>query len=228
MASSIMGKSEPKTAEELEAMAKANAATVGEYQGTTPGRSYVTDLHGSKGMKNSFAANGDTGYNVREMGDGRMGFSTGSDPANQYRLRESDGLYYGNYGQGGGGTGGGISMGLAAAPEPVAAPTAPTAPPTPKPTIVGATDTPIEDPATTASIMGDTYDTMLDWRPISSDGQGGTQTMNPLVDPNAWLHQIDPQYQQYNAPGRYISQQMEGLLAPIQGSVSQNPYSLLG
>jgi len=158
-----------------------------------------------------------------------MGFSTGSDPANQYRLRESDGLYYGNYGQGGGGTGGGISMGLAAAPEPVAAPTAaPTAPPTPKPTIVGATDTPIEDPATTASILGDTYDKMLDWRPISRDGQGGTQTMNPLVDPNAWLTQIDPQYQQYNDPGRYVSPRMAGLLEPIQGSVSQNPYSLLG
>ncbi len=204
MASSIMGKSEPKTAEELEAMAKANAATVGEYQGTTPGRSYVTDLHGSKGMKNSFAANGDTGYNVREMGDGRMGFSTGSDPANQYRLRESDGLYYGNYGSGGGGTGGGISMGLAAAPEPaaVAAPTvAPTAAPKDWRDDI--------DDSQSAGPEGMTTDQIVDNAGMDNWMQMGPQTagqhINALVDPANWQHQVDPQYQQTRNLGRYIN-----------------------
>lgn len=44
-------------------------------------------------------------------------------------------------------------------------------------------------PLTTNQILGDTKQTMLDWRPISSNGNGGVQQMNPLVDPNSWLYQ---------------------------------------
>ncbi len=226
--SGLLGGPEPKTAEELEAQSEANNLKASEM---AAGPSYkVTDVHDSVGFDGGWRHDS-VGQDINMQTDrkGRQFFRTDNtgDPQSIW-MKGRDGKWFGNYGQGGMGTGGsGISLGqVQAAPAVVAA--APTPPPTPKPTIVGATDTPIEDPATTASIMGDTYDTMLDWRPISSDGQGGTQTMNPLVDPNAWLHQIDPQYQQYNDPGRYISPQMEGLLAPIQGSVSQNPYSLLG
>ena len=52
--------------------------------------------------------------------------------------------------------------------------------------------------------MGNTYDNMMDWRPVSRGMNGGTQTMNPLVDPNAWIYQINPQYTVPKPVGTYI------------------------
>ena len=43
-------------------------------------------------------------------------------------------------------------------------------------------------PLTTDQILGSTKGDMMDWRPTSSNGQGGVQTMNPLVDPNKWMY----------------------------------------
>ncbi len=84
-----------------------------------------------------------------------------------------------------------------------------------------------QQPGTTASIMGDTYSAGIDWRPISSDGQGGIQQENPLVTQGNWMHQVNPYYQQYNDPGIYVTNQ--GLLSSNpQSSTSYNPYSLLG
>jgi predicted RNA-binding protein YlxR (DUF448 family) len=46
---------------------------------------------------------------------------------------------------------------------------------------------------------------MMDWRPISSDGNGGTQPMNPLVDPKNWLVNIDPKHQETRDMGIYVN-----------------------
>jgi hypothetical protein len=92
---------------------------------------------------------------------------------------------------------------------------------------------------TTPDIMGDTWDNMMDWRPISSDGNGGTQPMNPTVDPRHWLHGVDPKYQETRDMGIYvnpaIAQQQamaqQGMLAQSAmptHTTSTNPYSLLG
>ncbi len=67
----------------------------------------------------------------------------------------------------------------------------------------------ISDPGVnTEDILGDTYDHMYNWNPISSDGQGGTQPTNPLVDPNNWLHQTVPQ--PIVDPGTYINPNIPG------------------
>ena len=82
--------------------------------------------------------------------------------------------------------------------------------------------------ATVQDIMGNTYDNMVNWTPISSDGQGGTQHINPLVDPLAWMAQPNPAHQvAFNDPGVYVNPQVGGILTDLQKQ-SQNPYSLLG
>lgn len=68
----------------------------------------------------------------------------------------------------------------------------------------------------TPEIMGDTYNNMMDWRPVSRGMNGGTQSMNPLVDPNAWLHQVNPAHTVPRPVGTYIEndllQNNKGLL----------------
>lgn len=84
---------------------------------------------------------------------------------------------------------------------------------------------------TTPQMMGDTYDKMMDWRPISSDGSGGVQKMNPLADPGQFIHMANPAHQATKPVGTYINPniQPQGLLvATPQFKKSQNPYSLLG
>ena len=77
---------------------------------------------------------------------------------------------------------------------------------------------------TTEDIMGDTYDTMVDWRPTTPG-----QVVNPLVNAGNWLTELDPGDQEYYDPGTYVNpqiQQLQGMLQTPQ--VSKNPYSLLG
>jgi hypothetical protein len=83
-------------------------------------------------------------------------------------------------------------------------------------------------PADTATILGDTYDYMYNWRPVTP-GQG----MNPLVDPNAWLHQVDPKWQRIRDPGIYVNPAINVGMMPQQAratnaTMSRNTYSLLG
>lgn len=161
--------------------------------------------------------------------DGSNGFSTDTtgDPSSIFKWNEKTGDYRSN--------GGGI-MSIAEIPQAQAA-AAPSGgggkpPPKKKPDWRDDVRDPVNMPGpgvTTGDIMGDTYDNMMNWQPISSDGQGGIQGMNPLVDPNAWLHQVDPQYQQYNNPGIYVNPGVAGMLnGQPQATQSSNPYSLLG
>ena len=86
-----------------------------------------------------------------------------------------------------------------------------------------------QQPGTTRTIMGDTYDAGIDWRPISSDGQGGIQQENPLVTQANWMHQVNPYYQNYYDPGIYVNPQLnQGMLSYQSPTTSNNPYSLLG
>ena len=162
--------------------------------------------------------------------DGSNGFSMGGDISDKFMWNEKTGDYRSN---------GGGSMSISEIPQMQAA-AAPSGgggggkpPPKKKPDWREDIRDPVNMPgpgATTGDIMGDTYDNMMNWQPISSDGQGGVQPMNPLVDPNAWLHQVDPKFQQYNNPGVYVSPGVTGMLNGQQSysSQSSNPYSLLG
>jgi hypothetical protein len=85
-------------------------------------------------------------------------------------------------------------------------------------------------PVGTPEITGG-YEQMIDWRPISSDGSGGIQQMNSLVDPGNWVNQINPQWQAINDPGIYVNPNLpQGMLQDDEEIVqmSSNPYSLLG
>ena len=80
---------------------------------------------------------------------------------------------------------------------------------------------PTEEGATTADILGDTYQSMTSYTP-----QVGA--LNPLVDPNQWVTQVNPAHQvAYNDPGAYINPQATGMLESFS-QTSNNPYSLLG
>ena len=159
--------------------------------------------------------------------DGSNGFSMGDDLSDQFKWNEKTGDYRSH----GGGIMkiGDIPQAQAAAPSGGGRPNPPSKK---KPDWRDDVRDPVNMPgpgATTGDIMGDTYDNMMNWQPISSDGQGGVQGMNPLVDPNAWLHQVDPQYQQYNNPGIYVNPGVAGMLnGQPQATQSSNPYSLLG
>jgi hypothetical protein len=51
------------------------------------------------------------------------------------------------------------------------------------------------DQSGTNQSLGDqNVESMLGYEPISSDGEGGTQNLNPLADANNWLHIEDPKY----------------------------------
>jgi hypothetical protein len=85
------------------------------------------------------------------------------------------------------------------------------------------------DPVNTSGQMGDTYDNMMSWSPISSDGQGGVQNMNPLADPNNWLHNTPPQHQAVPNPGTYVNNGIYGMLEqPAIQNKKRNPYSMIG
>ena len=85
------------------------------------------------------------------------------------------------------------------------------------------------DPVGTSGQMGDTYDNMIAWEPISSDGQGGIQKMNPLVDPNNWLHNTPVEHQAVPNPGAYVNNGIYGMLEqPVIQNKKRNPYSMIG
>jgi len=87
----------------------------------------------------------------------------------------------------------------------------------------------LSDPVDTSGQMGDTYDNMMAWSPISSDGQGGIQQMNPLVDPNTWGHNTPTQHQGVPTPGVYTNGNIYGMLdQPLIQNKKQNPYSMIG
>ena len=76
---------------------------------------------------------------------------------------------------------------------------------------------------TTADILGDTYAAMTGFTPTTSG-----QVVNPLVNANNWVTQVDPAMQvAYNDPGIYVNPQV-GMLQDSWSNTSTNPYSLLG
>lgn len=239
--SGLLGRQKPKTAEELAADVSANNK-IAEELAAKP--SYkVTNIHDSQGFDGGWSQES-VGQDINMQTDrkGRQFFTTDSsgDPQSVYMQNPHNGKWFGNYGKGGMGTGNtGISLGQVQA-TPAASPGGggeKKKKPRPDPNKdIRPSPTPGKyptGPADTGTILGDTYDHMYDWRPISSNGQGGTQPMNPLVDPNAWLHQVDPKWGQINDPGIYVNPAIQqGMLAANQsaqtGSMSMNPYSLLG
>jgi len=85
------------------------------------------------------------------------------------------------------------------------------------------------DPVDTSGQMGDTYDKMTAWRPISSDGQGGVQNMNPLANPNNWLHNTPAEHQAVPNPGVYVNNGIYSMLdQPVIQDKKRNPYSMIG
>ena len=75
--------------------------------------------------------------------------------------------------------------------------------PPPAPTTAGK-DEVIDPGSTTEDIVGG-YQNMMNWSPMSQQiGGGGIQGMNPLADPNNWMHQLQPQ--PVYSPGRYQGQ----------------------
>ena len=170
----------------------------------------ITDLNGNAGMKNNFRT-GDK-FDVTTGNDGRLGFSTGNDPANQYRYRESDGLWYGNYGQGGGGTGGGISLGQAApvsAPAAVAVAAPAEAAPLDWREDIDYSKSEGPEGMTTDEIVDNTG--MNNWMDMGPQTAG--QHINALVDPENWQYQLDPVHQQTRNIGRYINPLLEEQMA---------------
>jgi len=84
--------------------------------------------------------------------------------------------------------------------------------------------TPTDDQGkTTADILGDTYASMTGFSPVTPG-----QVVNPLVNANNWLTQVNPAMQvAYNDPGIYVNPQV-GMLQDSWSNTSTNPYSLLG
>lgn len=150
--------------------------------------------------------------------DGSNGFSMGgSDPQHQFMWNEKTGDYRAPRG--------GI-MSIAEIPQAAAAPSGGGGSPQPassdwRETVRKTENAPTEQGATTADILGDTYETMTSYTP-----QVGA--LNPLVDPNNWMTQVNPGYQvAYNDPGVYVNPQATGMLESFS-QTSNNPYSLLG
>ena len=174
--------SAPISPEDKAAMEAANNATATEM--ANKDKYYVTSIGGSSG---SGGVPG-LGTSIPNMSDDGLSFTVGGGAGNAGTYTYNP--QTGNYHDHGGNI---ISLGKAEAQAPTSGgggggnkkPT----PETTKPTVPGA-----HGPADSETILGDTYDHMFDWEPISSDGEGGTQEMNPLVDPNAWFHEIDPKY----------------------------------
>ena len=76
---------------------------------------------------------------------------------------------------------------------------------------------------TTEDILGDTYAAMTGYTPVTPG-----QVVNPLVDANNWVTQVNPGNQRaYNDPGIYVNPQV-GMLQDSWSNTSTNPYSLLG
>ena len=150
--------------------------------------------------------------------DGSNGFSMGhgSDPEHQFMWNEKTGDYRA--------PGGGI-MNIAEMPQVQAAsggggPVA-EGPSDWRESVRKTKNAPTEEGATTADILGDTYETMTAYTP-----QVGA--LNPLVDPGNWMTQVDPRFQvAYNDPGVYFNPQATGMLESFS-QTSNNPYSLLG
>ena len=170
--------------------------------GHTKGGGYNHGLEGTEIMMNR---------------DGTNGFSLGNDLSDQYKWNEKTGDYRSH--------GGGI-MNIAEIPTVAAAPSGgggSSAPSSDWRDSVRKTDNApsTEQGKTTADILGDTYETMTAYTP-----QVGA--LNPLVDPNNWMTQVNPAYQvAYNDPGVYVNPQATGMLESFS-KTSNNPYSLLG
>ena len=219
MASSIMGSgSSGMSPEEIKAQdIKDNA----EYAKTHE----VMNIQG--GMHNTSRAD-NIGSNVETytLGNGTRGFQ-GNDGTNYY-LNEDNGRWESNTRAADYYNLGSIQAPAAAAP---AARTAPGGKPKPNKDYKPTPTPGVEDagPVGTEGIVGG-YDNMVDWRPISSNGAGGVQDMNSLVDPSNWVTQVDPQWQALNDPGIYVNPKLpQGMLQDeVEVQMSSNPYSLLG
>jgi len=153
--------------------------------------------------------------------DGSNGFrinDTG-DPSSIYKWNEKTGDYRSN--------GGGIAR-LAEIPSPAPSGggggrSAPSAAPARdwRDEVRPTENAPTEEGATTEDILGDTYAAMTEFQP-----QVGH--LNPLVDPNQWMTQVNPAMQtNYVDPGVYVNPQI-GMLQDSWSNTSTNPYSLLG
>lgn len=205
MASSSKPKKDP-TPEEI--MARKRMITGGQHAGN------LLDM--APGTEIMMNADGSNGFRINDSGD----------PSSIFKWNEKTGDYRSD--------GGGIAR-IAKIPQQSVAP-APsggggggTKPPTDWRKQVRPTEQPTDiDGATEQDIMGNTYDNMVNWTPISSDGQGGTQHINPLVDPLSWMYQPNPAHQvAFNDPGVYVNPQV-GMLQNSWSKTSSNPYSLLG
>ena len=158
-----------------------------------------------------------SGTEVKMFRDGRNGFSTGDNHNQQFFWNEKTGDYRSH--------GGGIAS-IAEMPTMAAAPSGGGGSSTPssdwRDSVRKTDNAPsTEQGKTTADILGDTYETMTAYTP-----QVGA--LNPLVDPNNWMTQVNPAYQvAYNDPGVYVNPQATGMLESFS-KTSNNPYSLLG
>ena len=151
--------------------------------------------------------------------DGSNGFrmNDSGDPSSIYKWNEKTGDYRSH--------GGGIAR-IAEIPQMAAAPSGGGGAPAPassdwRDEVRKTSNAPTEEGATTADILGDTYESMTQFQP-----QVGH--LNALVDPNQWMTQVNPAYQTaYTDPGVYVNPQATGMLESFS-QTSNNPYSLLG
>ena len=186
---------------------------------SNPHRDFEERLVETGGIKNTYKSGGGTERNIHKAPNGRRGFTSDDgtlyyeDPDNPGKFVSSTRVHdYVNLG----------AIEQAAAAPAVAAPTMlPEAAPDLVEGEVGMTE---DKGMTTEEIMGDTYETMVDWRPTTPG-----QVVNPLVNASNWLTELDPDDQEYYNPGTFVNpqiQQMQGMLQAPQ--TSRNPYSLLG
>ena len=198
MASSSKPRLEPETPEEI--MARKRMITHGTHAGNLMRMDPGTEI-----MMNR---DGSNGFRINDSGD----------PSSIFKWNEKTGDYRSN--------GGGIANiaeipTMAAASSSGGGGSSAQAPSDWRESVRKTDNAPTEEGATTADILGDTYESMTSYTP-----QVGA--LNPLVDPNQWMTQVNPAYQvAYTDPGVYVNPQATGMLESFS-QTSNNPYSLLG
>ena len=82
---------------------------------------------------------------------------------------------------------------------------------------------------TNQSLGDQNVESMLGYKPTSSDGEGGTQNLNPLADANNWLHIEDPKYMTptYSNPPGGQQQQQSGYDVNGMGTMNYSKTGLL-
>jgi len=226
----LLSKNPGITPEEEAAMQAANNAKAGEMAAAQQDNSYmVTELHGGTGKSDELQG---SSIDMKTDKKGRQYFTSNDsgDPSSVFYYNDHTGMWSSHGGSS-------YSIGQAHKQAPTESGGGGKPPPKKK---KPPTDTmppawnppPGTDPdrsGTNQSLGDQNVESMLGYEPISSDGEGGTQNLNPLADANNWLHIEDPKYMTptYSNPMGGQQQQQSGYDVNGMGTMDYAKTGLL-